>query len=334
MSSLRVPRGTAAVRDLIMTSDIGVADAVRGTRVDAADVVNAHGEIRRRDELTIVTNVIRSRPDYPEMGLDAGARCCVADFGLVGLLIRSSPTFSHGLTESIRFQDLCHPLPRSRQVRYGETLVIDMDPDLLPSEIHHVVLDYQLAAILKVWSELGAGRPARTLTLNLVGSPRPHADRYVELFGVRPNFGATKNQLVLDATPFDEPLASAAEGAVAQLEEGCERLLMRRHARVGMVAAVLDCIEQREGQANLGSVADDLAMSARSLRRALLAEGSSFSALDGEVRLLRTTRLLESTDLTIDQISSELGYSATPAFAYAFKRWTGTTPAAYRRRAK
>ncbi len=101
-----------------------------------------------------------------------------------------------------------------------------------------------------------------------------------------------------------------------------------------MVAAVLDCIEQREGQANLGSVADDLAMSARSLRRALLAEGSSFSALDGEVRLLRTTRLLESTDLTIDQISSELGYSATPAFAYAFKRWTGTTPAAYRRRAK
>ncbi|SEB31609.1 AraC family transcriptional regulator [Rhodococcus koreensis] len=330
----RVPRGTAAVRDLIVTSELSATEAVRGTPVAAPDVLDARGEIRQRDEVMIVANVLRSRPEYSDVGLDAGARCCVADFGLVGLLIRSSRNFSDGLTESIRFQNLCHPLPRSRQVRQGHQLIIEMDPGLLPAEMQEVVVDYQLAAIAQVWEELGAGRPARVLALNLTGPPRPHAARYGDLFGRPARFGAPRNQLVLDAMPFDEPLASAAGTAIPQLEEGCQRLLMRRHARVGVTGAVLDCLERYDGRAGLELVADDLALSARSLRRALLAEGTSFRSLEGQVGLSRAVRLLETNDLSIDQISSTLGYSATPAFTYAFKRWTGTTPAAFRRRAE
>jgi AraC-like DNA-binding protein len=334
MWDLRVPRGTAAIRDLIATSGLSAAEAARGTRVSAEDVLDAQGEIRPRDELMIVANVIRARPEYSDIGLDAGTRCRVADFGLVGLLIRSSRNFSEGLTESIRFQDLCHPLPGSRQRRVGAQLIIEMEPDLLPAELHEVVVDYQIAAIATVWDELSAGRPARVLALNLTGSPRPHAARYGEMFGKTPVFGAARNQLVLDATPFDEPLASAAETAVPQLEDGCQRLLLRRHARVGVAGAVLDRLERHEGRAGLGLVADELAMSPRSLRRALLAEGTSFRSLEGQVGLTRAVDLLEGTDLSIDQISSDLGYSATPAFTYAFKRWTGTTPAAFRRRSE
>lgn len=333
MWTLRAPRGTAAIRDLIGAGGVAASEVVRGSSIAASDVLRPGGEIRPRDELVIAKNVIRSRSEYTDIGLDAGARCRIADFGLVGLLIRSSSTFTQGITESIQFQDLCHPLPRSRQARHGDTLFIEMDTGLLPPEVHRVVVDYQLAALATVWRELGAGRPARALALSLAGPPPPHADRYAEIYGVRPTFGASRNVLVFDAAPFDEPLESATESAIPQLQEGCQRLLMRRHARVGVAGAVLDCLERLDGQAALGSVADELAMSPRSLRRALLAEGTSFRALDGEVRLSRAVGLLETTTRTLDQISSDLGYSATPAFTYAFKRWTGMTPAAYRREA-
>jgi len=333
MEDMKVPRNTAAVRDLITSSDLGADEVVRGTRIAASEVLVTGGEIQTRDELTIIANIVGARPEYTDLGLDAGARCRIADFGMIGLLIRSSRNFSEGLTESIRFQDLCHPLPRSRQVRHGKTLVIDMDAGLLPPDLHPVLIDYQIAAIASVWSELGAGQPARTLELGLAGAPRPHADRYAELLGVRPTFGANRNRLVLDATPFDEPMSSAAESTLPTLREDCKRLLVHRHARVGVAGSVLDCLERRDGPSSLGGVADELAMSARSLRRALLAEGTSFQALDAQVRLSRAVHLLETTTLTLDQISSELGYSATPAFTYAFKRWTGKTPGAFRRAA-
>ena len=44
--------------------------------------------------------------------------------------------------------------------------------------------------------------------------------------------------------------------------------------------------------------------------------------------------LLGDPRLAIDDVAAKLGYSDTANFARAFRRWTGTTPGAYRTRAK
>jgi len=42
--------------------------------------------------------------------------------------------------------------------------------------------------------------------------------------------------------------------------------------------------------------------------------------------------LLETEDLSIEQVAAEVGYSDTVSFRRLFKRMVGETPAAYRRR--
>jgi AraC-like DNA-binding protein len=54
-------------------------------------------------------------------------------------------------------------------------------------------------------------------------------------------------------------------------------------------------------------------------------------ALLDEDRRERALLLLRAGDLSVTEIGDRLGYQNTQNFERAFRRWTGTTPAAYRR---
>ena len=79
--------------------------------------------------------------------------------------------------------------------------------------------------------------------------------------------------------------------------------------------------------------ADRLGLHPRTLSRRLGQRGTSFRRLVDDERLARARRLLE-TGSTVEQVAHRLGYSDGTAFARAFKRWTGSTPAAYRAEAR
>jgi AraC-like DNA-binding protein len=70
----------------------------------------------------------------------------------------------------------------------------------------------------------------------------------------------------------------------------------------------------------------------RTLKRRLADQGTSFSALLDEVRRDRATLLLRAGELSVDEIGARLGYSDPANFARAFRRWTGSSPRAFRRK--
>jgi AraC-like DNA-binding protein len=80
------------------------------------------------------------------------------------------------------------------------------------------------------------------------------------------------------------------------------------------------------------AVAKRLGLSVATLRRRLEMEGSgSFRALS-ESALGRAARSLLEQRHHPNDVAEELGFSDQRSFARAFKRWTGTTPAAHVRR--
>jgi AraC-like DNA-binding protein len=81
----------------------------------------------------------------------------------------------------------------------------------------------------------------------------------------------------------------------------------------------------------MDSVARQLVMSPRTLRRRLEAEGTSYRALVDEVRQALAEEMLATGALTVEDVAIRLGYAEASSFIYAFKRWKGTTPAAYAR---
>ena len=76
--------------------------------------------------------------------------------------------------------------------------------------------------------------------------------------------------------------------------------------------------------------AAELGLSPRTLRRRLQEENTSDRALIDDLRAQSAIRYLRDTPLTIESIAFLLGFSDPAAFRHAFKRWTKTTPNAFR----
>ena len=72
-------------------------------------------------------------------------------------------------------------------------------------------------------------------------------------------------------------------------------------------------------------------MSARTLRRKLREEKTSFRKLVDELHMEMAIRYLRETDLTVEHISELLGFSDVANFRQAFCRWTKAAPHKFRK---
>ena len=89
--------------------------------------------------------------------------------------------------------------------------------------------------------------------------------------------------------------------------------------------------ELRDGEPTRARVAARLHMSARTLHRRLVGEGTTFRRILTDTRRELAEGHLRERRLSIAEIGFLLGFSEPSAFHRAFKRWTGWPPHAYRR---
>lgn len=73
-----------------------------------------------------------------------------------------------------------------------------------------------------------------------------------------------------------------------------------------------------------------LNMSARTLRRRLEREGTSYQRIKDNARRDLAISLLRREGLTVSDVAERLGFSDPSSFHRSFRRWTGLAPGAYR----
>lgn len=77
--------------------------------------------------------------------------------------------------------------------------------------------------------------------------------------------------------------------------------------------------------------AEAACVSVRTLQRRLAEDGLTYARLLDQVRFDRACELLGDRTVRLVDVAFELGYTDQSNFSRAFRRWTGTSPAAYRR---
>ena len=144
----------------------------------------------------------------------------------------------------------------------------------------------------------------------------------------RIRFSCPVDRLVFPAALLELSLVTADPLATQLARVECERELAAMvHAGLpGRVRAAL----AEDPNASLVAVAKRLHVSTRTLKRHLAEHGTSYSTIAVDVRRQRAFLLLENRDLSIGEVATRLGYTELPNFTRAFRKWTGTTPAAYR----
>lgn len=159
-----------------------------------------------------------------------------------------------------------------------------------------------------------------------------HAALYRHMFPVEATFDAADAELRLDTAYLALPVVRD-DAALRRILLQPIRLMARQYRQDRLLSQrIARFIASDTGPPPTAeTVAAHFGISVRSLQRHLADEGTTLLALAAGSRRRRAEALLVRSDLPLKRIAGMMGYSDESTFGRAFLRWTGTTPAAFRR---
>jgi AraC-like DNA-binding protein len=172
-------------------------------------------------------------------------------------------------------------------------------------------------------------RPHLQVTL---GYETPLAiERYQTAMGCPVRFREGSTEIRIDRHLLAVPLPQSNALTLKLLEQSCIALDQKLDGTRQLSERVLQALlENLPSPPHLDDLADRFCISARTLRRRLKLEGSSYQHLLNQVRSSEAKRLLRETQWSIDRIAGYLGYSESAAFIHAFQGWNQISPGSYR----
>jgi AraC-like DNA-binding protein len=153
-------------------------------------------------------------------------------------------------------------------------------------------------------------------------------------FGCDVSFGNRIDEVVFAKDAVAKTVVSADRYLNTLLEKFCDEALAERRTasgdwRLRVENAIVPLLPH--GQASIVEVCRQLGVSSRTLARRLKLEGHTFAEVLEALRSDLAKKYLLEPELTISEIAWLLGYRQTSSLNHAFKRWTGKSPALYRR---
>ncbi|MFJ3723569.1 AraC family transcriptional regulator ligand-binding domain-containing protein [Streptomyces sp. NPDC090045] len=273
---------------------------------------------------------------WTEVGRVMTLQSGIGSLGVWDYLFTSAPTPLEGLRDASAY------LATVVDTATDTVRISEDDGQVTISHINQADLSHEAACAVRAGA-LGlfqqrlteaARRPLVPVRVTLVAEAPARHDPLIELYGTRSiEFEAPVSSITFRTTDLNAPSPHAQPGLSG---------VLRRHAEQTLATAVplrnwLDLFRAAltslhdEGALTLSAAAQRMAVSTRTLQRRLDEHDSTWSDEVETVRREHITRLLHSTDLSIDAIAARSDYADARALRRAVQRWYHTTPAALRR---
>ncbi|MEE3853123.1 AraC family transcriptional regulator [Gordonia sp. LSe1-13] len=144
------------------------------------------------------------------------------------------------------------------------------------------------------------------------------------------------------------PTLSSARVGITVLAEDLRRPLVHDEMAHGVVLDYLDTVVDRHrptmsssirplirqllptGSAAVPLVAEQFRLHPKTLRRRLVAEGTTFNAVVDDVRREMAEHYLRDPDITLSHLARELGYAEQSVLSRSCQRWFGSSPGTLR----
>lgn len=308
-----------------MLAGIGIPDAVVDAERAFVSIEQHEALLRRAAALSAADG---------SMAYELGLRVGLTTYALAGYALLSQQTIGDAIRLGVEFSQLFVPVYRGAFFEEDGSAVIDVQLDM-PVEDRFYSFAYDLA-LVTVWGGLRA----------LMGGSWPEAELWFD-YPEPAYYAAWRDRLPvcrfdMGANQVCFPAAHLARriqtGDPVMAKLVVERLLREREARLGqggpdIVAQVSErLVRAQDGYPDLETVAAQLAMSTRTLKRKLQQAGSGFQLLLDAARQRDAMRLLRDSRQSIEEIAAWIGFAEPANFTHAFRRWTGTTPSEWRER--
>jgi AraC-like DNA-binding protein len=278
-----------------------------------------------------ILEVIERQTGDSLFGLELPLGLQIDALDALGFLFITSATFGGGLERMVRYQRLWNEGERL-EIRVENSHASVVYEPYGPYRPAHVLM----AQITMCDFVVNSARFVPGLQFERVrfrhGRPE-HSANYERVLGVPVEFDCAEYEARFSERMLQLPIPDANATLCAFFERYASERLNQLPSTTS-VADLLRALIRRqlpEGDLKLSALAERLHMSARTLQRRLGDEGTSLQAVLDEVRRQQALYFLKN-GTAIAELSWLLGYSEPSALHRAFKRWTGTSPEAWRAR--
>lgn len=268
-------------------------------------------------------------------------------FRLMCYCIITCPTLDETLHRAEAFDDLVYPVVghgiKVRHAGSGVELVYNVDQQSLQRSC--APAEWSMAQCLAVARTSGIetwlglcgwliGRSIEPRRATVAGPPASieQARRLGEVLQCPVQFEASDTLLELPARVLTHRVVHGVRSLEKFLETGPYQLWSQDEKLVSTTAAIRSLLgtDFSEGLPSFDEMARQMHMSPSTLRRHLLAEGTSYQKIKDRRRRDLAVELLCLSDAKVSEIGELVGFADTSSFVRSFRAWTGTTPRAYR----
>ncbi|MGM0767821.1 MAG: AraC family transcriptional regulator [Pseudomonadota bacterium] len=286
------------------------------------------------EQFTVLCREALARSTNPALGLEYGRRLKFTTHGSLSQAAISCDTLEQALSVLIKYFRIRFVYMELDFFTEGEEAVIQLSLSHDVEDLYRFNVEVVMASLMDVNQLLFGSRLMANGVCRLDYPEPAHAPIYRAIFGDRVSFSSGANQLRFHRQFLGLPISLSNPVTRRVAEAQCEEEMRSLEAATSVSSRVLRLLESiREGRLpDLESVARQMQVSSRTLRRQLSAEGVRYQSLLEQVRHRRALDLLRRGQLSIDEIADGLGYSDPSNFGRAFRKWEGVSPTAWRAR--
>lgn len=280
-------------------------------------------------------------------GLGLQRRTPAGSFRMLCLFVIHCETLEQALQRASEFINFCrslsdmHNTPKRPVERLNNGTAIYrfaqsaelVDTSQLHSELEASYTTARMMAIWRRFCQWLIGKPLDLLGVYLQ-IQGPDKDNYFEqLFSCDIFYGSEHNAFLIAEHNLDCPLIHTEESLRKFLRNAPYHLLVAQEDEDSSLLSQMKRIIGTDLSHEFPSVvtmAEQLHMSVRTLRRRLKDLDTTYQEFKDELRKEHACRWLNQPELKINAVSALLGFDEPSAFHRSFKKWTGMTPGEYR----
>ena len=301
----------AIVVDALAAEGVPAADALRGVQFRRTICACR----RRRSSVNQVIQSYRSAARLsrnPHFAFEAGLKTHVSSYGAYGFAILSSTNFRETMRFVEKYHLLATPVVTLQFAEEAGRAGWTIDPlphPAIDARLYRFIVEMQFGALVSLHRDvMGSAFDPSSFEAAFAAPESEEQDRRPPAYPVF--FRQPKNRLLFDADWLNGSPEFGNEITYASLLALCDDQHDRLRNHVGVAGRVRSYLLATLGQrTSLDHVATHLGVPARTLRRKLRGEATSFRDLFDQLRAGMAVRYLRDTQMTVDDIAHALGFS-------------------------
>jgi AraC-like DNA-binding protein len=258
-----------------------------------------------------------------------GDKVSLEEYGFLGYAVRSCENIRQAVMMNVFYFSA---LTNALTVQVSETkgvACVSFACHLDDLQLEQYLSEIVLAGLYSVLKQLSPDAEA-SMVMHFRHPEPAHVKEYLKYGNPRILFNQPSLCVFVPSTLLDQHIGTYDPNLQALAESQLQALIREEKASASYSEQVTSLLRQSQYRHQLSSIAGQLHLSERTLKRYLAEEKSSFRQLLNQSRCEKACELLIAGDQPINHVAQLLGYSSSANFCYAFKQWTALSPAVYR----